>query len=198
MNLLNRLIEQAKNPSGFVGSVMLTIMNRAHDGLSRWGLGFLKGKDAPEILDIGCGGGKTLQLLSQLHSSSKIYGVDFSPQAVEDSIKVNKRDVETGKMMVQQASVSSLPFQDNTFNLITAVQTHYFWPDLENDVKEVYRAMKEGGHFFILSEVYKIQYHMKKYKTKEEMKNLFKNTGFGSIHIHEHPSKKWICIIGEK
>lgn len=58
--------------------------------------------------------------------------------------------------------------------------------------------MKEDGCFLITAELYKINYHMKSYKTKEEIEQLLKNTGFAVVHINEHANKKWICIKGIK
>ena len=65
MKLLNRLIEQAKNPNGFVGSIMLSIMNTAHTGMNKWAFEKINISEDAIILDIGCGGGKTIQILSK-------------------------------------------------------------------------------------------------------------------------------------
>ena len=46
-----------------------------------------------------------------------------------------------------------MPFDDNTFDNITAVETYYFWPDKENDVKEVFRVLKQGGTVMLLFEM---------------------------------------------
>jgi 2-polyprenyl-3-methyl-5-hydroxy-6-metoxy-1,4-benzoquinol methylase len=62
MNLLNKLIEQAKNPDGIVGSFMLRIMNTAHTEMNNWALGSTKIGEDSIVLDVGCGGGKTIQL----------------------------------------------------------------------------------------------------------------------------------------
>lgn len=39
---------------------------------------------------------------------------------------------------------------------------------------------------------------MKSYKTKVEMEQLFKKTGFATVSFYEHANKKWICIKGIK
>lgn len=39
---------------------------------------------------------------------------------------------------------------------------------------------------------------MKAYKTKEEMKQLYKKIGFQTIEFFEHPNKKWVCMKGIK
>jgi ubiquinone/menaquinone biosynthesis C-methylase UbiE len=82
MNLLNKLIEQAKNPDGIVGSFMLRIMNTAHTEMNNWALGSTKIGEDSNVLDVGCGGGKTIQLLSHINKSGRIYGIDYSEQAV--------------------------------------------------------------------------------------------------------------------
>lgn len=198
LTLLQRLIEQAKKPNGFVGSVMLRIMNFAHSGMNTWLIKHGDVYDGDTVLDIGCGGGKTLQTLSNINPSGKVYGIDFSEQAVRDSIKTNKMDVANGKVIVKQASVSNIPYPDQFFDTITAFQTHYFWPDLANDVKEVFRVLKHGGKFIIISELYKINYHMKAYKTKSEIEQLYESIGFQRIQIIENARKGCLCIIGIK
>jgi len=48
---------------------------------------------------------------------------------------------------VLEASVSSLPFKDNTFVMATAFETVYFWPDIEKSFAEVKRVLVPGGKF---------------------------------------------------
>ncbi|MGE7623516.1 class I SAM-dependent methyltransferase [Viridibacillus sp. NPDC096237] len=198
MNLLNRLIEQAKNPNGIIGSIMLRIMNSAHTSMNRWALEKIKIRESAVMLDVGCGGGKTIQLLSKRNTSGKISGIDYSEQAVKDSIRANKQDVEKGKVNILQASVTDIPFPDHTFDIVTAFQTHYFWIDLENGVKEIFRVLNRNGHFLIIAETYKINYHMKSYKTKDELEQLFKNAGFNSVKFYEINNTKWLCVKGHK
>lgn len=196
MGLLNSLIEQAKAPKGFVGKTMLKIMNSAHTTKTAWGLSKLNIVDNALILDIGCGGGKTMGMLSAKSQHSKIYGIDYSEDAVLTSAKENYKDVQSGKVIVKQASVSSIPFNDNFFDIITAIQTHYFWPDLKNDIKEVYRVLKPKGEFALVAEVYKINYHMKEYKAVNELKGLFLSSGFFNVDVFE--TRQDLCFVGRK
>lgn len=92
--------------------------------------------------------------------------------------------------------MAALPFDDGAFDLITAVQTHYFWPDLEKGVSEAYRVLKDGGTFIIISELYKIQYHMNRYKDKDSMRKLFTAVGFPEVRIREND--RWITVAGVK
>lgn len=195
MKIVEQLVEQCREPKGLLGIIMIRIMNIADVGLTKWALKQINCMDG-KILDIGCGGGKTVCMLSKKCPESKIFGIDYSEDAVKTSIKKNKRRVNAGNIIIRQASVSSIPFPDNFFDCITAIRTHYFWPDLRQDLQEVFRVLDKGGQLLILSEVYKINYHMKQYNTNNGIRKLLKDTGFRSVEIYE--KNQCICIIAAK
>jgi ubiquinone/menaquinone biosynthesis C-methylase UbiE len=95
-----------------------------------WGLAHVSVNERDTILDIGCGGGRTLNKLAAMATQEKVYGVDFSGESVAVSKKTNARSIEMGRVEIQHASVSQLPFPDDTFDLVTAVETHFWWPNL--------------------------------------------------------------------
>ena len=43
-----------------------------------------------------------------------------------------------------------LPFRGETFDVITAFETIYFWPDISEVFKKVYKILKIGGTFYDL------------------------------------------------
>lgn len=40
----------------------------------------------------------------------------------------------------------------NTFDLVTAVETQYYWPDLPGDRREILRVLKPGGTLVVIAE----------------------------------------------
>lgn len=66
-----------------------------------------------------------------------VTGVDYSAVSVEKSRKVNAEAISKGRCNILEANVSSLPFGDEFFNVITAFETVYFWPDIVNSFAEV-------------------------------------------------------------
>ncbi len=82
------------------------------------------------ILDVGCGGGRTVHKLAGIATEGKVYGIDFSEESVTFSRRTSQRWIELGRVEILHASVSCLPFSEHMFDLVTAVETHFFWPDL--------------------------------------------------------------------
>lgn len=84
--------------------------------------------------------------------AKKVYGVDYSVESVKLSREVNQDYINDGKVEVLEENVESLPFEDNTFDIITAFETVYFWPNIEKSFGEVKRVLKPGGIFLIGTE----------------------------------------------
>ena len=107
------------------------------------------------ILDIGCGGGNTVSKLAKIAAEGKVYGIDFSEESVAISRRTNKQLIKMGRVEIRYGSVSCLPFSDAMFDLVTAVNTHSYWPDLVADMQEVLRVLKPGGKLMIIGGGYK-------------------------------------------
>lgn len=213
MNIVARFISQARKPTGFAGLLTTKAMNLAHSPMTNWGLGFLEVGDDYKILDIGCGGGRTVNKLAGKIGNGKVYGIDFSDTSVRSSTKLNSRFIDRGKVEIQQASVSSIPYPDNFFDIITAIETYFFWPDLENDMKEVFRVLKSKGRLLLVSEIVRRPENEKtidrfarladtkdymRYLTKDELNRLFIDAGYDNVMVHVNPKHGWICAVGCK
>ena len=131
---------------------MLKFMNFCHAPLTNWGLGLADIQDGWTILDIGCGGGATLKRLLERSRDAQVYGIDISEESVAKARKVNAKELDK-QVFVCQGSAEKLPYEDNKFDLVTAVETVYFWPNLPSCLQEVNRVLKPGGRFVIMVEV---------------------------------------------
>ena len=149
------IMTQWRNPTGWLGRLMLRGMNITHSGLTDWGLTHVAIRKCDAILDVGCGGGRTVHKLAGIATSGRVYGIDSSEASVMVSRRANKQFIETGQVEIRHGSVSSLPFSDSEFDLVTAVNSHCYWPDLVADMKEVLRVLKPGGALMILGGAYK-------------------------------------------
>ena len=133
---------------------------------------------------------------------AKVYGIDISEESVAKAIKVNA-DVIDKQVFVQQGSAAELPYEDETFDFVTAVETVYFWPNLPSCLQEVRRVLKPGGHFAIMVEVVdtdskwtNVVEGMTAYPP-EQLKQFLDDAGFTQTEIHrKKPS--YATILGVK
>lgn len=139
--------ENTRKPVGLGGKIMVAMMNFGHSAMAEWGLRFLQPAPDAMVLDCGCGGGANIKTLLKLCPNGKVQGIDYSAVSVEKARKVNARAIAAGRCTVQQASVAELPFEAEQFDAVTAFETVYFWPELAQNFREVYRVLKPGGIF---------------------------------------------------
>jgi ubiquinone/menaquinone biosynthesis C-methylase UbiE len=186
-------------------------MNVSHSRLTDWGLQHFSIESHYTILDVGCGGGRTVGKLAATATHGKVYGIDYSEESVAATKRTNTQWINLGRVEVRHGSVSQLPFPDAMFDLVTAVETHFWWPDLHGDVREVFRVTKPGGTFIVIAEVYKgaitkVSQLAEKYASRtgmtllsvDEHRELFANAGFSDVQVIENRPQGWICAFGKK
>ena len=144
--------ENTRKPVGFGGKIMVAMMNSGHGAMADWGFEHITIPQTAVVLDAGCGGGTNIKKLLAKCPRGLVKGIDYSEVSVEKSQKVNAKAIEEGRCEVLQASVAQLPFAEDSFDLVTAFETIYFWPSLADCFRELYRVIKPGGTFFICNE----------------------------------------------
>lgn len=202
---------QCQKPQGWLGRIFLWNMNSRHSRVTDWGLSHVDIEKQYTILDVGCGGGRTLSKLAAEAIEGRVYGVDHSEESVATSQKTNAKWTAMGRVEIRLGSVSQLPFADEMFDLVTAVETHFWWSNLQQDMREISRVLKVGGKLVLIAEVYKgasstmsrlIEKHAPKtgllLLDAQEHRELFANAGFSQIEITTQPEQGWICAVGTK
>ena len=139
------ILLQARKPTNWAGRYLLWAMNEGHSRLTEWGLTHVQIENDFTILDVGCGGGRTVKNLAAIATDGMVYGIDYSAGSVAASRAENEPLVKAGRVAIEKASVSQLPFPDNKFDLVTAIETQYYWPNLVEDMREVLRVLQPGG-----------------------------------------------------
>jgi ubiquinone/menaquinone biosynthesis C-methylase UbiE len=207
--MLKEFFQSLRKPKGIGGSIMLWSMNWAHSTMAKWGLKHLNIKNHDSILDIGCGGGVNISRMLKKASNLKLFGLDYSELSVKKSIKHNKKAIDKKQCEIKHGSVSNIPYNEVTFDIVTAFETIYFWPDITNDTREILRVLKPGGIFFICNDVVRLdneeppyEYFTKlldlKMYSPKDFNNILTKSGFVDIKINLSSNKKLICIIAKK
>ena len=203
------VLNQVRKPSRWVGRLFLWSMNVSHAGLTNWGLQHARIEKDSSILDVGCGGGRTIRTMAEVATEGRLFGVDYSAGSVDASRATNARLIQAGRVEIHQASVSRLPFPDATFDLVTAVETHYYWPDLPGDAREVLRVLKPSGQLVVIAETYKGGGHdpvtrlaMKALRaallSADEHREWLASAGFSEVEVFEEKRRGWICVSGKR
>jgi SAM-dependent methyltransferase len=203
------LMDQFRRPTGRRGRFIAALMNRGHKPLTLWGLTHVNIEPNYVILDVGCGGGKTVNRLAQRAPLGKVFGIDYSADMVEYSKKVNKKLIAEDRVEIVEGPVEKMGFSDDFFDLVTAIETYYFWPSFSDAVQEIRRVLKPGGHFLMVNEmvqdgVYDVKY-AKTIKQAhvhliplDEIKNTLQTVGFEDVQIFTKAESPWNAFLAKK
>jgi ubiquinone/menaquinone biosynthesis C-methylase UbiE len=102
---------------------------------------------------------------------------------------------------ITSGTVSSLPYGEGSYDLITAFETVYFWPDIQNAMREVRRVLRAGGVFLICNdasdptdETWTSRIDGMRIYSKDELTGLLLNSGFSDICCDISEQHGWLCV----
>ena len=194
MGLLRKFFSNCGKPQGTMGKVVVAMMNRGHADIAAWGFSHLDLQGNEQVLDCGCGGGANIAVFLRMVDEGHVTGLDYSPVSVEKARAVNRAAIDAGRCEIVQGNVQELPFGDGQFDVVTAFETVYFWPEIACCFAEVHRVLKSGGVFMITNETTgKTGAHEKWQKlvdgmsvyTGEELEALLIGAGFARVEVDE-------------
>ena len=198
--------ENTRKPDGFGGKIMVAMMNFGHRALTGWGMRFLELPADARILDCGCGGGANIRKLLRRCPQGIVKGVDYSAVSVEKARRVNRAAIADGRCVVWQGSVSEMIFASGWFDLVTAFETVYFWPELSGSFREVWRVLKPDGTVFICNECGGDSGRDERWTraidgmriyTDVQLTAALEEAGFCDVQVYRN-RKAWLCITAHK
>jgi SAM-dependent methyltransferase len=177
--------------------------------MTDWALSQLSVPDARALLDVGCGGGRALLRLSELAPQAELHGIDYSPQSLSVSARTNRRLVEQGRVFLREADASDLPYDDGRFDLVLAINSHYFWSDLAGGLREIMRVLQPDGTVALAGGEYFGGKHDTRNRrlasngrmncqTLPELLDTLCEAGYSNTQIHEEWHRGWFCVVGRK
>jgi ubiquinone/menaquinone biosynthesis C-methylase UbiE len=202
------LAGQCKKPKWIIGRLYLWLMSRTHSSLIGWGIERLPIRPTDTILDVGCGSGRGINSLAARARGGKVYGIDHSSDSVATARQTNAALIRSGSVDIRLGSVSNLPFAPDSFDLVTAVETHYYWPNPPNDFREIMRVVKPGGTFVIIAETHRrngdaiqplvMRMLGGKCPSAEELCDQLALAGFSTIQVLDNPKKGWLSVAAQR
>jgi ubiquinone/menaquinone biosynthesis C-methylase UbiE len=207
--IMGWLTRELRKPSGFLAPLLINLMNSGHSRFTRKVLGEVSITSSDTILDVGCGGGNAISIMSEL--GGMVYGIDYSPSCVKKSISKNRNGVKAGRVVIREGNAEAIPFEDGMFDLITAFETVYFWPDVEAAFLEIHRKLKPSGVFLVACDMRRPESGEKHFLEDtdtgsgtfrifehSEMRDILCNAGFVNIKELLPQEKRWLCLLAQK
>ena len=193
-------------PHGEEGVETIKNMNENHKDISEFAFECIDVKDNDKIIDIGCGGGVNIEKFLKL-TDNNVDGLDYSEISVAESIKRNQNAVNEKRCNVIQADVSDMPIENETYDLASAFETIYFWPDISNTFKEVSRIIKPKGRFMIAQgtdgnhpddEKWLATVEGMHVYTADELEKYLIDAGFSSVKSYKKENDYILVVIAQK
>jgi ubiquinone/menaquinone biosynthesis C-methylase UbiE len=206
MALKEAMFRQFGRPTGWLGKLIAVGMNVEHQALWRWALEHVSLRPDSVILDVGCGGGKSIEVLARRAPDGKVIGIDYSQDMVQTSRFLNRGLIRSGRAEITRASVSRLPFSDHTFDLVTCFECCYFWPEMIESLTEIRRVLKPNGLLLIANEVYRDPRFEERNGTwarlanmqvysPQEYRDSLSRAGFDVARIDTRAERNWIAVV---
>ena len=210
--LIKLVGRQARKPSGWLGKIWFGHLGGwGHKSVTNWAIGFMDIQPTDRVLDIGCGGGMAVKLIAQMAVEGFVAGVDYSEEMVQQARKRNMAAVQAGRVEIKHGNVAVLPYDDESFDKVIAVETFYFWPDPVANLQEVRRVLKPGGRVALAMEGSKEPPNQRKQValaarmefplySGAEMKEMLAAAGFSRAWFESAPEKGWgwLCALGTR
>lgn len=195
---------QFSRPSSLMGRLLLRSMNIGHGRLHQWGLKAAGIQLTDRVLDVGCGGGKAISHILE-ETRREVAGVDHSPEAVKTARSVNRAAISSGRLRIVESSVENLPFRDGFFDVVTAFETTYFWPELQAGLTEIHRVLNRGGRLVIANEfadrasagAWAGRLNMR-VPDSDALASAAYEAGFLMVDVSVHPHNGWLRLVAAK
>jgi SAM-dependent methyltransferase len=133
------------------------------------------GRERPRILDVGCGTGANLEMLAQFGEAE---GVDVSTDALAFCRA-------RGLTNVRQGAAEKLPYEDESFDLVTALDVVEHLDDDAAGLGEMHRVLRPGGRALLFVPAFMflwgvqddISHHRRRY-TLAGLRRVVREAGF--------------------
>lgn len=185
----NILMHTFGRPQGILGRLGGIIMARTNADCGAWVSGLLEVRQNDSVLEVGFGPGVVIQRLSSLASAGHVAGIDQSREMVEQARARTEAAIQNGRVDLWHGSVESLPFEDDSFDEVLAINSMQVWPDAVAGLREIRRVMKPRGRIALGFTPYSGQ-------PKNGLTETLIAPGFTKAHVVE--TEKVFCALATK
>jgi ubiquinone/menaquinone biosynthesis C-methylase UbiE len=191
-------------PQGKLGWVVGHVMAVKNAPMIRFGVEALNVQSEDQVLEIGFGHGRGIQLLAESAKRGFVAGIDISEVMVRQAARRNQEKIRSGFIELSQASVADIPYEYARFNKVLAVNNYQFWPNAEHNLVEIQRVMDENG---LLVLCLRMKNPQKAFQTApgyspeevEEIAGLVRWVGFREVQmVRRRAGYETACVIAKR
>jgi ubiquinone/menaquinone biosynthesis C-methylase UbiE len=142
---------------GATGRVAGAVMAHLNRDMENAAIDELDPRDGDAILAVGFGPGVGLAELVNRVPAGLIAGVDPSPTMVAQATRRNRGAVVAGRVEIARAGAEAIPWRDDRFDGVLAVNSIQLWKPLETGLTEVARVLRPGGVFVAVTHDWAIE-----------------------------------------
>lgn len=137
-----------------------------------------------KLLDISCGTGQLLKVLSK-YPHLNLQGLDYSSGMLKRARKRLKKNI-----ILMQGDVRKLPFPNDTFDYVISTEAFHHYGNQKQALKEMYRITKKDGKLIIIDVNFffkpfnilaTLEPGSKKFNSKKEFLTMFKEQNLKNI-----------------
>lgn len=139
------MARQLRRPSGWFGRrVMTSLLNEGNRALLDSVVETAAPTSGARVVDVGFGGGHTLDLLAPLVTPARVAGVEISGTMIS---AMRQRTGDAYELHL--ADAATLPFPEGSIDIMLSVNTIYFWPEPDRVLAEMHRVLIPGGRLVL-------------------------------------------------
>jgi ubiquinone/menaquinone biosynthesis C-methylase UbiE len=183
------LMRMFGRPEGVLGRLGGVIMARVNRDAAVQIIEMLDVRPDDKVLEVGFGPGVGIQLLLHRVPAGSVAGIDYSQEMVRQAAARNAAALRNRRVDLRYGSVERLPFADETFDKVFAINSMQAWPDARAALREIQRVLKHGGNVALGFTVNSSQ-------PKESVAESLTAAGFAQVRIEDR--SKLFCAIATK
>jgi ubiquinone/menaquinone biosynthesis C-methylase UbiE len=149
-----KITQSFDGPAGWLTAQVMAYLNRDME------LAAVEGLDpAPSdhVLSVGFGAGVGIRAMSRQLSDGLAVGIDPSRAMMRIAARRNRNAIAAGRVELRDSSVEAMPFPDDSFHGMVAVNSIQLWRPLDGAIDEIARTLRPGGTFLAITHAWAIE-----------------------------------------
>ena len=147
------------------------------------------------VLSIGFGPGVGIAALVRRVPRCRVAGIDPSTTMVDQALRRNRRAVDGGQVTLVCASAESVPWPDEAFGGVVAVNSIQLWDPLEAGLREVARLLLPDGALVTLTHVWAVEKRAPLDEWVASATDLLASSGFVDVTHSAATFRSGNCLI---